>query len=884
MEVPAARRRPNTYGKGARKVLVHDLFDVGTLSSFRPVDRTTTPTVSLEHTRHVQDADNTLCRADPQELYLSSEKKYSIDHASSKPPMARGSSPSETSNASVFDVNSDNEQSTKPMVKRPLKKRKVTPVVRDLEPAMTRVNLEDEREVSSTSNAAVVKKKPQLTTVGGARKPQLQSRSNTRTAVNGGSIQKPTKLQKTTSTLKKREDTILPTLSKSATIVTAPSKALRISSGSSVQVSDESDASQLSRRSTPKRKRVAPEQETYDIPSPSQLEIRSLKLTTDNTTESSHNSSSDEEMTEPNPVVPIPSRGRTRLIDRLDAPPSRSIERTASKPTLGRSVSDSSSPRKTQAEMQKPPPVVPNIGPPARQRATYARQRSHLSDMVDSLEATTNSGPSSQQSCSQPMSFPAISSQLELENDDSDHAETFSQIKSIHELRRGGAISKFDLDIQTILEDVESNTKSLRIQGLLQLIGKLKEPAFTRHFQESGSLHRFADCAKHDLDKISAVLMVQIFQSLVSSGKPSPKILLQILDGLYRLSPDLCSERRTLPKLAKDRSENLTKALVRDISELHERQTEASDQGQRSARLVFLEAINSTLRSLIRLKEPIPPTPRALLKEILASFNRKQAGMQEESDDTEGLESLQVLLSLLEIACANHELAESALSMSRISLLGQSIVGVMTVARQTRPEIQHSCLRLIVSLSNNQPKVCEAMAEGALITTVFKVVDDHFLILAALAAQEKEFDNAQLESVILAVGCLLNLAECADAARERMLAREADGRSMIDRLVDIFNSYVDQASEALTIDQGPILVAFGYISALLCTLCLNTGAWKHISDHIRGKGLSQLFNAADTFLDHLRTVEEALGNDGGSASGFTARFSAVLDALKQQNV
>ncbi|KIV85561.1 hypothetical protein, variant [Exophiala sideris] len=702
-------------------------------------------------------------------------------------------------------------------------------------------------------------------------------------AINGGSIQKPTKLQKTTSILKKREDTTLPTLSKSATIVTSPSKALRISSGSSVQVSDESDASQLSRRSTPKRKRVAPEQETYDIPSPSQLEIRSLKLTTDNTTESSHNSSSDEEMTEPSPVVPNPSRGRTRLIDRLDAPPSRSIEGTASKPTLGRSVSGSSSPRKTPAEMQKPPPVVPNIGPPARQRATYARQRSHLSDMVDSLEAT-NSGPSSQQSFSQPMSFTAISSQLELENDDSDDAETFSQIKSIHELRRGAAISKFDLDIQTMLEDVESNTKSLRIPSLLQLIGKLKEPAFSEHFQESGNLHRFADCAKHDLDKVSAVLMVHIFQSLVSGEESSPRILLQILDGLYRLSPDLCSERRPLPKLAKDRSENLTKALVRDITELHERQTSVSGHGQRSASLLFLQAINSTLRSLIGLVESIPPTPRALLKEILASFNRKQAGMQEESDDTEGLENLQVLLSLLEIACANHELAESALSMSRISALGQSIAGVMTVARQTRPEIQHSCLRLIVSLSNNQPKVCEAMAEGALITTVFQVVDDHFLILAALAAQEKEFDNAQLESVILAVGCLLNLAECADAARERMLAREADGRSMIDRLVDIFNSYVDQASEALTIDQGPILVAFGYISALLCTLCLNTGACKHISDHIRGKGLSQLFNAADTFLDHLRTVEEALGNDGGSASGFTARFSAVLDALKQRNV
>ncbi|KAI1627067.1 hypothetical protein EDD37DRAFT_248671 [Exophiala viscosa] len=883
MEIPAARRRPNTYGKGARKVLVHDLFDVGTLSSFRPVERTATPTVSLDHRHHVQDADNTLPRLQAQKSVLFSGREHSNEHASSKQPMARSSSPSGTSNTSVFDVKSDDEQSTKPMVKRPLKKRKVTPVVTDLEPAMTRVHLGHEREVSNTSDVDVMKKKPQATTVGGLRNPRLQSRSNTNTLVNGASNQKLVKLQKTTNILKKREDTTLPMINKSATVVTAPSKALRMSDGSSVHMSDESDASQLSRQSTPKRKRVAPEQDTYDMPSPSQLQIRPLKLTTDNITESSLNSSSDEEMTEPSPIVPNPSRGRTRLIDRLDAPPSRSIERTASRPTLGRSVSGSKSPRKTQAEIQKPPPVVPNIGPPARQRATYARQRSHLSDMVDSLEATANSGPSSQQSFSQPMSFTAISSQLELENDDSDDAETFSQIKSIHELRRGGAISKFDLDIQSMLEDVESDPKSLRIPGLLQLSGRLKDPAFSRHFQESSNLQRFADCAKHDLDKVSAVLIVQIFQSLVSGGQCSPKTLLQILSGLYRLSPDLCSETRPLSKLAKDRSENLTKALVRDVADLHERQLEISGQGQGAASLLFLGVINNTLRTLIRLEESIPPMPRALLKEILASFNRKQADMLVASANIEGLESLQVLLSLLEIACANHELTEPTLSMSRISILGQSIAGVMTVARQARPEIQHSCLRLIVSLSNNQPRVCEAMADGQLIATVFQVVDDHFLTLAALAAMEKEFDNAQLESIILAVGCLLNLAECADAARERILAKETNGRSLIDRLIDIFNGHVDQTSEALTIDQSQILVAFGYISALLCTLCLNTRACKHISDHIRGDGLSQLFSAANTFLDHLRTVEEALGDDGGSSSGFTARFSAVLDALKQQN-
>jgi len=208
----------------------------------------------------------------------------------------------------------------------------------------------------------------------------------------------------------------------------------------------------------------------------------------------------------------------------------------------------------------------------------------------------------------------------------------------------------------------------------------------------------------------------------------------------------------------------------------------------------------------------------------------------------------------------------------------------MTIARKARPPLEHSCLRLIVSLSNNEPKVCEAFTEGSLIATVFQVVDDHFLTLAALAAKEQEFDHAQLESVILAVGCLLNLAECAEVAREKMLAVVPGEKSLIHRLVAIFNSHVDQTSEALTIEQTQILVAFGYTSALLCTLCLNQRCYDQISTSIKGEGLSLLFGAADTFLAHLQTVEASLAEDGASSPGFTTRFTAVLDTVRRQAI
>lgn len=83
-------------------------------------------------------------------------------------------------------------------------------------------------------------------------------------------------------------------------------------------------------------------------------------------------------------------------------------------------------------------------------------------------------------------------------------------------------------------------------------------------------------------------------------------------------------------------------------------------------------------------------------------------------------------------------------------------------------------------------------------------------------------------------------------------------------------------------DQTQILVAFGYISALLCTLCMNPDARRRISKYIKGEGLTQLFVAADTFLRHLKTVEEDIGDEEVSSTSFSARFTTVLETVKEQ--
>ncbi|KAK7902968.1 hypothetical protein LTR67_002614 [Exophiala xenobiotica] len=880
MDFQPARRKMNTYGKGPRRVMVHDLFGPGAV----PAIESTKPITLLEHT---QNASKTVTRpglevAGPITETCGpnwvTESQQFISTSNASTPQ---SSPMEATGRTLFDVQSSEEESTRPHVKRPLKKRKVTPIPDKpkSKPSVSFNPTEIQRTVKSRTIQPAMKKS--LQSVGALKETEKGSvkPGDSKQGVRTARVKEQPRKAMTPDEAEGNEARFRPMLDRNGTASQSHTKTTGISSGSSVMPSEESD-----RHTTPKRKRGLLKDEFRNSPSPPALQMTSLRLTPDLISQELELSSSDEEMVEITPVMATPRRGRKRLIDRLDAPQPYSTDNGPSKLSLGRSVSGTTSPRGPLVEAHKSA-AAPNVGLPPRQRATYARQRSHLSDMLDSLDnySGVNSQASSQQSFSQPVSF-GLASQMELELEDSDEADNFTQLKSIHELRRGAAISKYDQDIESILEDIESQSKSLRILALLLLINKIKELSFLRHFQESGSSQRFTACANGDLDLVTAAMMVVVFHKLITAKQSSPKNQLQILSALYRLPRELSLQRRSLSKLAKDRSENLSKVLIRDITTFEEQQHGNGAQRSDLVSLRFLSSIKDTLGDLVSSREQVPDLPRPLLDAFVLAFNRERKHVAEESDRTDRFDGIQVLLSLLESACANRDLVASTLSMSSVIEVGSSIATVMTIARQAQAETQHSCLRLLVSLSNNEPRVCEALAEGKLIATVFQVIDDHFLRLAALASQEQQFDNAQLESVILAVGCLLNIAECADAARRKMLELDAREGRLVDKLVNMFNSHVDRTSEALTIDQTQILVAFGYISALLCTLCLNADARKRISDTIRGEGLSQLFEATGIFLDHLQTVEKALGDEGGASSGFTGRFTMVLDALREEIV
>jgi hypothetical protein len=900
MDFQPSRRKGSTYGKANRKVLVHDIFDIGSLSSHAPLSSQSTHSTIASNLPSAKDRSHSVVSieqnawADPHTAHGVVESMAMRQNTPSSTTGSSPSSPLNTPALDMFDIQSSDEDSALKH-KGPLnKRRKVMPAQSRIEPVRSNKDL-------ARSGAQMSKQsdRPLKTT----------SRSSGLNASQNG-------VTKSTIKPNKRQQPLPGAYIPSQKYIP---REVRASSGSSAQLSDTSASSpRVSRQTTPKRRLQLSDDGPANAPSPSDLQLTSLRLTPERSAPQVHHLSEDMEMSDSSSLHPTPRKGRKRLIDRLDAPRPRTPEKVGSgvgasgiEPaafSLSQPVSGYASPSRLSRNAsgfdirgtEKPVMEENKTAPPARVARTYAKQRSHLSDMLDGLEP--NSQHSSQQSFSQTTSFTSLTSQMDLglDDDESDEASTFKQPKSIHELRRAGAITKFDNELSTLLDEIESGLKSPRIRGLIQLLEKLANITFVRHFQDSGGFTRFTNCADPSLDEISATLIIVVFQRMASATHVSPNTSSQMLDALYRLPSCLAATNRPLSKVAKDRRQNLPKLLLTELTEYETTRSSQAEHSPSPISLIFFTALESTLHALVKHGEHFQPLPPSLLEDLLLALITIQDTLDQGSEREDNIRSLSILLSTLEIASFNHDLVNLIEKSTHFSALRESLAGLMEWARQTQQsQLEQACLKFIVSLSNNQPNICREFARGQLISRVYSVIDDHFCRVAASAVQAQELDSEKLDAAVLALGCLLNFADCADAAREKMLESVQSGRSLVDGLVDIFNSYFDLTSEvcnmpfirgieilmtvqADTLDQTQVLIPLGYISMLLCTLCLNQRACGQIAQSTKGAGLEQLFSAVETFLIPLRQVEMDLAANGGSPTGSFDRFMAIYQAVKQK--
>lgn len=623
-------------------------------------------------------------------------------------------------------------------------------------------------------------------------------------------------------------------------------------------------------------------------PSPSHLAFVDLQLSSD--------SPSPQAMTS-GQLLP---RGRKRLIDRLDAPQINS-SRSKSPATLAES-SKSHAPARKEVAL---PALERSNSLQARQkygkpRNVYGRERSHLADMVDDLDML--SGGSSQEASQQLASQLAAASQpsqlqmeLELESDSADNEMIGGgRLKSIHELRQTGSINRFERDLESLLEDVDPNSKTsttaLRLQAVIKTIKKTADNDFTTFLCDRG-LDRLTSWYPAVKDLISKTLTTVLLWRISHLKSISAVKLMKIANALT--SSTILLSLDTMKDLIKNQKGSLSKATSRDLMEFEEemllqKMLPFYNGTHILLAAVALGALNRCLRQLLDLGEATIAIPKKFLTAMIVLLGEPVHG--DLDGEVESRFTILCILSVLEMATGPFDIPLKVSKTENVKL-AQNLASIIDACLDKHDELVQSALRFAISFCNNRPEVCNSFTSTELVQSLTKIINTRFLKLLEAAENGNEIDHDMLDSIILCLACLLNLTEHEDHLRRQVahtqLLSSAD-TSLIS-LVSIYKSAAPVLVGTTTDGHSQVLVAFGYLSLLLCTLSLAEDVRAEIDLLLGSFTMTDVVVSGKELLMHLGTLEAFQTLENGSdlnekgvteVNEFTNRFGQILAAVR----
>ncbi|KAI1908209.1 hypothetical protein LOZ61_005678 [Ophidiomyces ophidiicola] len=602
---------------------------------------------------------------------------------------------------------------------------------------------------------------------------------------------------------------------------------------------------------------------------------------------------------------------RTRLMDALNTRESESSDNSSDSDTglrqdqlrnsSGNSQASSTAPTTVDSESCVSPASRHPRRRPASQaahqlqqnglRVTYARQRSFLTenDLNSNLTGYSNPASNSQDDPLLDFATSLLPPKLETNLQDPDEGNDMGvgSIRSIYELRRAGGNARYQAVTESIFEDLEDKTSSTsrRRSGFMQLCSKLIDVDFARRFV-SGSLEkRLSRCTAKERDIICNFLAVCIYTILLTSAPNSPVTLHTCFTQIIHAAISLIPESRDISELAKLRESNMTKAGQSSLQDLHSQLRQSKMWSDlTSARLspqnVALRSLEVAVRKMREGGDQTAKIPSSVLARVVGLL------LQHSQDGAKGdLFILEITFSILEsytvgLPSLDGEEEKILQSLSRLgSLLAQLIERSDAPSRQ----IQILQIRLILNITNNNPSLCEDFATSDLIGALARLVLSNFGAVAEdLASSEKK--ESLLDTVILALGTLINLTEWSRTSRQLFLRMKHGSTVLVDGLTELFVEGLETISEADSVVQTHSNVAFGYLSVLLSTLCLEDDVRNQVRSQMRGNNIGRLLSIVDEFLHYYRKVDEELDGpvlEEDTVSDFTARLQSIVDRIRE---
>ena len=451
---------------------------------------------------------------------------------------------------------------------------------------------------------------------------------------------------------------------------------------------------------------------------------------------------------------------------------------------------------------------VPRVIPGSGMRATYARQRSYLTESGLSeagifdppilLDSATDQRPRKEATQDTPKSLQPLGSLGEHVEETGDSQGP--ALRSIHELRKAGGNSRLVSEIEAITDDISDETPtflSLRRNRLLELIRRLQESSFKQIFvdqsYESRLIARLETCS----DAVETVLISAVFlecltgpvTTRVLSKFNSPPVI-KFLVGLLDMDQDITT-------VSKARTFNMSRMAHSELRDFCMNFLDSNVWSVCKPRRITAQALTlQCLECLVRhargagsVDSMLPHNAVSRITRVLVDSPRITPLHPSEEPHAE----FQLALSILEsyTIASRAEFDSAVWSGSTL----ESILGLLPSLDSRFTGVAESLrsltLRLYLNLTNNNPELCEAFSRPDVLRSIFDTVISHF----SNVTRDGTAQALILDSLILSLGTLINLAEWCESVRQSSLDLHFQGSTYLDWFLQLFINSEQKTAE-----------------------------------------------------------------------------------------
>ncbi|CAK7269998.1 hypothetical protein SEPCBS57363_003879 [Sporothrix epigloea] len=491
-----------------------------------------------------------------------------------------------------------------------------------------------------------------------------------------------------------------------------------------------------------------------------------------------------------------------------------------------------------------------------------------------------------------------------------------STIQSIHELRQAGANSRYADELLDIMDRIGAprpgKPSSARRSALLEMMQKLQEKSFLRHFRDQGAEMQLFCAVGKETDVVAGFTIMCIMITVLANGSALHQLLRELRQQkikdlfLFLLAFDV-----DIVVYARDRKANvsnymrqqldITKEIMKKFPAVWRPATAPpSKLSPRTACLAALHMFAQQLQSMPGgsggLDEDDGALNAALTKELFAEVSAALSSACGDGESaapsnmSSGLSSsntdsvdLHISLSLLEMhsASAMQSDISAEWTLHYLPIIATALKDSL-VRRQKSSlrlnDMELLILKLALNTANNNPDAARYYVDKGLLRMLAELSAGALEDVIRSAKTSKGFAPDALNELLLMLGVMINFSENDTAAGETLV--QSGGLDVIDQLGRAFLDGTAISSEADSEEKSQLNVAFAYLSILLGYLCLYDPIYQAFGGLSLSGSIKPLLDSINQFIILHNQIGKAENLEhGAEASHFTARLGALTQVL-----